>query len=117
MKLQHNIFQRKAITMDSQDYSTVNAKRKKGQHLGIAEHGAIKDLKQHASERVPLPERLDAFYSPLQTNCIEVHRPTKAAEEKLPVTLRNLDGRSTKPTERPATGNRKQIAAGTSPSG
>ena len=33
--------------MDCQDYSTVSAERKKGQHLGMAERGAIKALKQH----------------------------------------------------------------------
>ena len=33
--------------MDCQDYSTVCAERKKGQHLGMAERGAIKALKQH----------------------------------------------------------------------
>lgn len=27
--------------MDCQDYSTVSAERKKGQHLGMAERGAI----------------------------------------------------------------------------
>lgn len=32
--------------MDCQDYSTVCAERKKGQHLGMAERGAIKALKQ-----------------------------------------------------------------------
>ena len=32
--------------MDCQDYSTVSAERKKGQHLGMAERGAIKALKQ-----------------------------------------------------------------------
>ena len=33
--------------MDCQDYSTVSAERKKGQHIGMAERGAIKALKQH----------------------------------------------------------------------
>ena len=33
--------------MDCQDDSTVCAERKKGQHLGMAERGAIKALKQH----------------------------------------------------------------------
>ena len=32
--------------MDCQDYITVSAERKKGQHLGMAERGAIKALKQ-----------------------------------------------------------------------
>ena len=70
-----------------------------------------------ASERVPLPERLGVFHPLLQTNCIEVHRPARAVREKTPVILRNLDRRSTKPIEQPAIGNRKQTAAGTSPSG
>ena len=32
--------------MDCQDYSIVSVERKKGQHLGMAERGAIKALKQ-----------------------------------------------------------------------
>ena len=32
--------------MDYQDYITVAAERKKGQHLGMVERGAIKALKQ-----------------------------------------------------------------------
>ena len=47
MKSLNNICQRRAITMDCQDYSTVGAEGKKGQHLGMAERGAIKALKQH----------------------------------------------------------------------
>ena len=33
--------------MECRDYSTVSAEGKKGQHLGMAERGAIKALKQH----------------------------------------------------------------------
>ena len=33
--------------MECQDYSTVSAEGKKGQHLGMAERGAIKALKQY----------------------------------------------------------------------
>ena len=45
MKFLHHICQRRAITMDCQDYITEPAERKKGQHLQREERGAIQHLK------------------------------------------------------------------------
>lgn len=46
MELRHHICQRRAITMDYQDYITVPAERKKGQHLQREDRGAIQHLKR-----------------------------------------------------------------------
>ena len=61
--------------MDCQEYITVAAERKKGQHLGMVERGAIKALKQHGLGTRAIAREIGCVPSTI-TN--ELHRGTPA---------------------------------------
>ncbi len=88
--------------MDCKDHTTVQPERKRGQHLGPEERGAIKALKKQGFGVRAIPRAIGCAQAPLQTSWSEAHRPAGAAREKPPATLQSEGRRSIKPTERTA---------------
>ena len=117
MKLPHNFYRGRAITMDCHHCITECAERKKGQHLRMEDRGAIKVLKKQGSVLVPSPNRSAAPHPTLRMSCGEAHRLARATRGKLPVIPPSWEKLSTEPTEHPATGIRKRASAATSPVG
>lgn len=104
--------------MDYQDYITVAAERKKGQHLGMVERGAIKALKQQGLGIRAIAREVGCAPSTI-TNELRRGTPVRKSTKgkKPPATPRNWERRCTRPTEQPATGTRNRMVARTSPSG
>ena len=118
MKLPHNFYRGRAITMDCHHYSTESAERKKGQHLRMEDRGAIKVLKKQGHGPRAIARQIGCAPS---TVANELWRGTPARKsnkgKKLPVTPPSWEKLSTEPTEHPATGIRKRASAATSPVG
>ena len=103
--------------MDYQDYITVAAERKKGQHLGMVERGAIKALKQQGLGIRAIAREVGCAPSTI-TNELRRGTPVrKSTKGKAPGYSPKLERRCTRPTEQPATGTRNRTVARTSPSG
>ena len=117
MKLPHNFYRGRAITMDCHHCITESAERKKGQHLRMEDRGAINVLKKQGLGLVPSPDRSAAPHPPLRMSCGEASRLARATRGKLPVIPPSWEKLSTEPTEHPATGIRKRASAATSPVG
>ena len=85
--------------MDSKDYTAVQPERKRGQHLGPEERGAIKALKKQGFGVRAIPRAIGCAQAPLQTSWSEAHRPAGAAREKPPATPQSEGRQSIRPTE------------------
>ena len=76
--------------MDCTQYITVAAERKKGQHLGREERGAIQYLKRHGLSNRAIARELGC--SPnhrRKTSCAEAHRLVRATKADPPATLQS----------------------------
>ncbi|MFR3367036.1 MAG: helix-turn-helix domain-containing protein [Gallintestinimicrobium sp.] len=87
MKLPHNFYRGRAITMDCHHCITESAERKKGQHLRMEDRGAIKVLKKQLPHPRAIARQIGCAPSTV-TNELRRgrHRTARATRGKLQVT-------------------------------
>ncbi len=88
--------------MDYHNYSTNPPERKRGQHLGPEERGAIQALKKQGYSVRAISRVIGCAASTVTNELARGTPPRKSKKAKAPVTLRSWERPFTKPTERTA---------------
>ena len=117
MKLPHNFYRGRAITIDCHHCITESAERKKGQHLRMEDRGAINVLKKQGLGPRAIARQIGCAPSTV-TNELRRGTPARKSNKgKAPGYSPRWEKPSIGPTECPATGIRKRASAATLPAG